>query len=364
MRRRRDAGGLKVLNELGGMSLGHGDQEPTRGLRVERDFDDSFGKGLFDGNLVLQIIAVSLAPAGDIPLFGETRRAMHNRELLRLDNQGDAAAAGYPERVPEDSESRDVGAGVNGVFAHDCRRGGVESRHERHGFVDAFLRSFSLLESGGDDARAQGLRQNERVPFLHADVAENFVRMNDPRDGHAVFDFFVDNAVASYNNRAALFDFIGAAFENLAKDFHLHLTLWEANDVHRRFGFSTHGVNVAQRIRGGDLTEDIGIVNDGREKIHRVDDGQIGTQTKYPGVVGRFRSDEHIGVVEFGQFVQDLHEVGWAELSGSTRGLDLLCKSHGWFFPEPHKFFPSDLSARLLASPSLGWISNAGYHRL
>src|SRR5206468_11789666 len=111
---------------------------------------------------------------------------------------------------------------------------------------------------------------------------QNFVRMNDPRDGYAVFDFFVDNAVASYNNRAALFDFIGAAFENLVEDFHLHLTLWEANDVHRRFGFSTHGVNVAQRIRGGDLTEDIRIVNDGREKIHRVDDDRIGTQPKYP----------------------------------------------------------------------------------
>jgi hypothetical protein len=42
-------------------------------------------------------------------------------------------------------------------------------------------------------------------------------------------------------------------------------------------------------------------------------------------------------MIKLGQIVQDLHEVGGAELSGSTRGLDLLRQSHGFVFSKNHK---------------------------
>jgi hypothetical protein len=41
-------------------------------------------------------------------------------------------------------------------------------------------------------------------------------------------------------------------------------------------------------------------------------------------------------MLELGQLVQDLHEVGGAELGGSTRGLDLLRQSHGLFLDHQH----------------------------
>jgi len=37
------------------------------------------------------------------------------------------------------------------------------------------------------------------------------------------------------------------------------------------------------------------------------------------------------------QIVQNLREVGGAELRGSTRGLDLLRQAHGSLFPEYHR---------------------------
>ena len=77
---------------------------------------------------------------------------------------------------------------------------------------------------------------------------------------------------------------------------------------------------------------DVGIVDDRREKIHRVDDRQIGTQTIHPGIVGGFSADQHIGMVELRQLVQNLREVGGAELGGSTRGLDLLRQAHDFLF--------------------------------
>jgi hypothetical protein len=63
--------------------------------------------------------------------------------------------------------------------------------------------------------------------------------------------------------------------------------------------------------------------------------------------------------------VQDLHEVGGAELSGSTRGLDLLRQPHGRFFPEHHKIRPNTfrLMERRFAFPQPVWISGGEYRR-
>ena len=122
--------------------------------------------------------------------------------------------------------------------------------------------------------------------------------MNDAGDRHAVLDLFVDDAVAADDHRAALFDLIGAAFEDLAEDGDIHLALGKADDVHAGLGLAAHGVNIAQRVGRGNLAEEIGIVDDGREEVHRVDDRQVGAQTIHPGVVGGFGADQHVGIVE------------------------------------------------------------------
>ena len=45
---------------------------------------------------------------------------------------------------------------------------------------------------------------------------------------------------------------------------------------------STHGVNVAERVGGGDLAEGVGIVHDRREKIHRLDERRSGASRYTP----------------------------------------------------------------------------------
>ena len=153
-----------------------------------------------------------------------------------------------------------------------------------------------------------------------------------PGDRHAEFNFFIDNAVAADDHRAAFFDFIGAAFEDLTQDLDIHFALGEADDVHAGLGLAAHGVNIAQRVGRRDLPEDIGVIDDRREKIDRVDDRKVGAQSIHPRVVGGFGADEHVGIFELGQLVQNLREVGGAELCGSTRGFDLLRQAHSFFF--------------------------------
>ena len=85
------------------------------------------------------------------------------------------------------------------------------------------------------------------------------------------------------------------------------------------------------------LAENIRIIDDRSEKIDGVHDSEVRPETIYPRVVGGFRSDQHIDVVKLRQAVQNLHEVGGAELGGSTRGLDLLRQPDCLVFSEVHR---------------------------
>src|SRR3970040_964228 len=70
-----DAGGAEIVEELGGVPLGDGDQQSAGGLRIESDFDETFAQGFLDGDFVFQVFAVSFAPAGDVALLSQVWRA-------------------------------------------------------------------------------------------------------------------------------------------------------------------------------------------------------------------------------------------------------------------------------------------------
>ena len=54
-------------------------------------------------------------------------------------------------------------------------------------------------------------------------------------------------------------------------------------------------------VRRGDGPEFIGIVDDGRKEIHRLDQGQLRGQTIDPGVVRRLQAHQKIGMRLKGQ---------------------------------------------------------------
>src|SRR5918994_1148924 len=161
--------------------------------------------------------------------------------------------------------------------------------------------------------------------------------MNSAGHGQTVFDLFIDDAVTADDDCAAFFDLIGAAFENFSQDLDVHLSFWKADEVQACLGLAAHGVDVAEGIRRRDLPEGIRVIDNRREEIDCVDDGEVRSQAKYSGVVGRLRPDQHVRVVELWQIVQNLHEVGWAELSGSTRGFDRLRQPNGLFLSDHHR---------------------------
>ncbi len=56
-------------------------------------------------------------------------------------------------------------------------------------------------------------------------------------------------------------------------------------------GTSAHGIDVAQRIGGGDLAEGVGIVHHGSEEVHGLDQREVGSDFVDAGVVGVIEAD-------------------------------------------------------------------------
>jgi len=61
-------------------------------------------------------------------------------------------------------------------------------------------------------------------------------------------------------------------------------------------GGPPHGVNIAQRVGGGNLAEQIWIVNNRREEIGRLDQGDVRRDAIDARIVAGFKSDENIRV--------------------------------------------------------------------
>ena len=113
------------------------------------------------------------------------------------------------------------------------------------------------------------------------------------------------------------------------------------------FGSPPHGVDVAQRVGRGDLTEPVRIVYDRREKIDGLDQCEVLGNLIDPGIVRPLQSDNHVGVGRDVKPAKRSGQVPWRQLGRSAGALHGLAQAE--FLRFTH--YPSPL-ARLLF-PSL-----------
>lgn len=124
--------------------------------------------------------------------------------------------------------------------------------------------------------------------------------------------------MATGKGTVGLGNFVGAAAENLVHDIEREIIGGHRHDVHCGDGFTAHGVDVGERIGGRDLPEKIGVIDNGREEIEGLNEGEVVGQTVDRSVIGAGRADEEIGVVDVAEATQDLREFRLAELGGSS----------------------------------------------
>ncbi len=150
--------------------------------------------------------------------------------------------------------------------------------------------------AAGDCAGAQGFGEQQAVAGLRAAVLEDSFRIDQARNRVAEFGFFVADAVAADYDASGLDHFGEAAGENVLEDFEIAF-FGEANHGEGGDGASAHGVNVAERVGGGDLAEGVGVVHDGGEEIDGLDECQIGVELIDAGVVGVVEADQDVGIM-------------------------------------------------------------------
>ena len=82
--------------------------------------------------------------------------------------------------------------------------------------------------------------------------------------------------------------------------------------------FATHRINIAQRVRRGDLTVGKRIVHDRREEIHGLHERAIAVQPEHTRIVRGPIVDQDPVVAAHGQIAQDLGELTSGEFARST----------------------------------------------
>ena len=143
--------------------------------------------------------------------------------------------------------------------------------------------------------------------------------MDASRHGKTILHFVVDDGVPTDDERAGFVHLVLPAAQDLAEDGDVQLVDGPADDVHRGQRLAAHGVDVGERVGRGDLSEAIRVIDDRREEIDRLDEGEIIGQHEDAGVIVGLATDDEPGIGAHGKCAQRAREVARTQLGGSTR---------------------------------------------
>ncbi len=187
-----------------------------------------------------------------------------------------------------------------------------------HGRGHDVLRRLRLLDRRRDDPGPERLRQHQGVAGTRPDVAPDSIGMDQADDGVPDLRLGVVDRVAADDVDPRLPRLLGAALEDLAEKRHRQLVPRKPDDRQHGDRTRVHRVDVGQGIGGRDLSERTGVVDDGREVVHRQHEGQLVRETVDGRVVGCLRPDQEVRVHDRGKHAQHLGQLLWPELAGSA----------------------------------------------
>src|SRR3984957_1982767 len=243
-------------------------------------------------------LAIIFQASGEEAGAGVFDRAGKIFEASVVETEGNATGDCHFAGVAEDAEAGDVGDGVErgwavcaglgalwtagspvvavGRYEFEEGFGGVfvEAGHGVRGGLDGFFAGLALFQGCGDYAGADGFCEEENVAGSRAKVAPDFIGMDEAGDGVTEFWFVIADGVAAEDCAIGFAHFVEAAAHDLFEDF-------EGSGGRKRDdgeggdGAAAHGVDVAEGVGGGDLAEEIWIVDERREEVDRLDEGDV-----------------------------------------------------------------------------------------
>ena len=141
--------------------------------------------------------------------------------------------------------------------------------------------------------------------------------------------------MAAEGHRAGQGDPLGGAAEDLGQDLQRELVVGEGRDIQRRDRAAVHGVDVRQGIRRRDPAERVRVVDQRREEIERLDQGEIGREAIHPRVVHGLGADQDVGIdLTLRPGAQDLRDPRRGDLARSPGAVGVVGES---LLPSEHR---------------------------
>ena len=205
----------------------------------------------------------------------------------------------------------------------DLVEGGHQSVGESQGLRGRHLR----LGGRGQDADAERLREEQHVPGPGAGVGQHLLRMDEARDSETVLGLLVQDAVAPGDESPGLIDLVVSAPQELVHRLLGHVRR-DGHDVQAQLRLAPHGVDIAEGVGGGDLPEEVGIVRDGREEVHRLHQSQVVCDLVDAGVVALVKAHQQPRVLADPDALQELGQHPGPHLGPAAGALRKLREFH------------------------------------
>jgi hypothetical protein len=157
-----------------------------------------------------------------------------------------------------------------------------------------FLGGSASLHSRINDARPEGFGEDEAIADLEIFLSKNLIGMDKTGHGQAIFQFTVFDTVAAHKHDVGLPYLVQPALNDPAQDGDVQFLEREGDQVHGCLGCAAHGVDIAQGVGSGNLPERVGIVHDGRKKIHGLNESQIVVYPVNAGVIGALQPHQDV----------------------------------------------------------------------
>src|SRR5919106_1278178 len=137
-------------------------------------------------------------------------------------------------------------------------------------------------------------------------------------NGESVFDLFIDDAVPAGNHGTGLVHRVLSAAEDLGEHLDRRPASGKADNVERRERLPSHRVHIGERVRGGDASKRVRVVDDRRKEIDGLNEGEIIGQDENARIVEGLTPNEQAGVVARREWGYGAREVTRTHLGGST----------------------------------------------
>ena len=154
-------------------------------------------------------------------------------------------------------------------------------------------------------------------------VRQNLSGMDDAGDSQTVLHLGVLDRVPSYEGYPRLLQLGKASPKDLFQDRKREGLDREGREIKSREWGSSHGVDIAQRVRGGDLPEGKGVIDNRSEKVDGLNQGKVVGQLIDPRVVRGLCPHQDFRVFGDREFLQNLVQILRTDLRGSARFLDV-----------------------------------------